>query len=136
MRIITDAPRNVDVCIAAGMFLVQTHVDLPSTVGSEANVTLFRLVRRANHVDFACGTYKYPSINDITREDHGLVKGEVNVSGPEQGIPRYFTEALKLESFKTSQLKLLAEVWCQNEHAKLYFGLMKSAIDIKYLVDK
>ena len=32
-----------------------------------------RLVRRINHVDFACGTFKYPSIDDITREDHGLV---------------------------------------------------------------
>ena len=42
----------------------------------------------SNHVDFACDTYKYPSINDITREDSGLVYGEVNVSGPEQGIPK------------------------------------------------
>ena len=24
-------------------------------------------------VDFACDTYKYPSITDITIEDHGLV---------------------------------------------------------------
>ena len=36
-------------------------------------MTLSRLVRRANHVDFAFDTYKYPSINDIAREDHGLV---------------------------------------------------------------
>ena len=35
-------------------------------------MTLSRLVRRANHVDFARDTFKYPSINDITR-DHGLV---------------------------------------------------------------
>ena len=35
-------------------------------------MTLSRLVRRANHVDFACDTFKYPPINDITR-DHGLV---------------------------------------------------------------
>ena len=75
-----------------------------------------RLVRRANHVDFACGTFKYPSINDITR-DHVLVKGEINVSGPDQAIPIYFTQALKSESFKTSQLRLLTEVWCRNEHA-------------------
>ena len=32
-----------------------------------------RLVRRANYVDFACNTFKYPSINDITREDYDLV---------------------------------------------------------------
>ena len=32
-----------------------------------------RLFRRANHVDFARGTFKYPSVNDITREDHGFV---------------------------------------------------------------
>ena len=80
-------------------------------------MTLSRLVRRANHVDFACDTYKYPSINNITREDHGLVYGEVNVSVPEQSIPKYFTQALKSESFKTSQLRLLAEVLCQNQHA-------------------
>ena len=73
VRIITDAPRNVDVCIVDGMFLVQSHVDLPSTFGGEANVTLSRLVRYANHVDFACDTYKYPSFNDITREDHSLI---------------------------------------------------------------
>ena len=117
VRIITNAHRNVDVCIVDGMFLVQSHVDLPLTFGGEANVTLSRLVRRANHVDFACDTYKYPSINDITREYHGLVYGEVNVSGPEQGIPKYLTQASKSESFKTSQLTLLAEVWCRNEHA-------------------
>ena len=71
-RIITDAPRNIDVCIADGMFMAQSHVDLPSTFGGQANVTLSRLVRCANHEDFACDTFKYPSINDITR-DHGLV---------------------------------------------------------------
>ena len=72
VRIITDAPRNVDVCIVDGLFLVHSHVDLPVTFGGQANVTLSRLVRRANHVDFACATFKYPSINDITR-DHGFV---------------------------------------------------------------
>ena len=56
------------------MFLVHSHVDYVSTLGGQANVTLSRrLVRHANHVDFACNTFKYPSINDITREDNGLV---------------------------------------------------------------
>ena len=32
-----------------------------------------RLVRRANHVDFACATFNYLLINDFTREDHGLI---------------------------------------------------------------
>ena len=72
VRIITDAHRNIDACIVDGMFLVQSHVDLPSIFGGQANVTLSRPVRHANHVDFACDTIKYPSINDITR-DHGLV---------------------------------------------------------------
>ena len=74
MRIITDAPRNVDACIVNGMFLVQSRVDLPSTfgVGGQANATMSRFVRRANHVYFARGTFKYPSNNDINR-DHGLV---------------------------------------------------------------
>ena len=45
MRIITDAPRNIDACIVDGMFLVHSHVDLPSTFGGQANVTLSRLVR-------------------------------------------------------------------------------------------
>ena len=56
-------------------------------------MTLSCLVGRANHVDFACDTYKYPSFNGITREDHGLVYGEVNLSGPQQGMPKYFTQA-------------------------------------------
>ena len=43
VRIITDALRNVDVCIVDGLFLVQSHVDLLSTFGGEANVTLSRL---------------------------------------------------------------------------------------------
>ena len=75
MKIITHVPRNLDACIVDEMFLVHSHVDLPLTFGGEANVTLSRLVRRANLVDFACDTYKYPSFNDITREDHGLVHG-------------------------------------------------------------
>ena len=54
------------------MFLVQSHIDLPSTFGGQANVLVSRLVRRAIYVDFAGDTFKYPSINDITR-DHGLV---------------------------------------------------------------
>ena len=40
VRIITDAPRNVDVCIVNGMFLVQSHTDLPSTFGCVAKVTV------------------------------------------------------------------------------------------------
>ena len=72
VRIITDAPRNIDASIVDGMFLIQSHLDLPSTIGGQADVTLSRLIRCANHVDFACGTFKYPSINDVTR-DHGLV---------------------------------------------------------------
>ena len=71
-RIITDASRNIDACIVDGMLLVQSHVYLPATFGGWSNLTLFCLVRRANHVDFACATFKYPSINYITR-DHGFV---------------------------------------------------------------
>ena len=37
-------------------------------VKTKKNVTLSRLVRRANRVDFACDTYKYPSINDVTEK--------------------------------------------------------------------
>ena len=62
MRILTDAPRNIDTCTADGMFLLRSDVDMPSTFGGEANVTLSRLVRRANHVDYACDTFKYPPI--------------------------------------------------------------------------
>ena len=63
-------------------------------------MTLSRLVRHANHVDanrvdFACDTYKYPSINDITRKIHGLVQGEINVSGPEQRMLKDLTQALE-----------------------------------------
>ena len=72
VRISTGAPRNIDACIVDEMFLVQSHVDLPSTFGGQASVTLSCLVRRVNHVDFAPDTFKYQSINDITR-DHGLV---------------------------------------------------------------
>ena len=57
VRIIADAPRNVDVRVVNGMFLVQYHVDLPSTFGVVANVTLSHLVRRANQVDFACDIF-------------------------------------------------------------------------------
>ena len=74
MRIITDAPKKIDACIVDEMFLVKSRVDLPSTFGGQAVMTLSEsvsLVRRANHVDFACDTFKYPSINDITR-DHGF----------------------------------------------------------------
>ena len=39
--------------IGDGMFLVQPRLDWPSTFGGEANVTLSRIVRPANHVDFA-----------------------------------------------------------------------------------
>ena len=60
VRIITDAPSQLDVCIVDGMLLVQSHVDLPSAFGGEANMTMTCLVRRSNHVDFACDNYRYP----------------------------------------------------------------------------
>ena len=44
VRIITAALRYVDVCIVDGMFLVHSHVDLPSTYSGEANVTLSCLI--------------------------------------------------------------------------------------------
>ena len=40
VRIITDAPRNIDACIVDGMLLVQSRVDLPSFFGGQANMTL------------------------------------------------------------------------------------------------
>ena len=61
------------------------------------------------------------------------------VSGPEQGIPKYFTQTLKSESFKTSQLRLLAEVWCRNEHANpiwAAFLIDKLCFRYKLLMDK
>ena len=73
------------------MFLVQSHVDLPSIFGGKANVTLSRLVSRANYAYFACGTFRYSSIYDITR-DHGFV----NVSGPEQGYTKIFYSSIKV----------------------------------------
>ena len=41
----------------------------------------------------------------------------------EQGIPNYFTQTLKPESFKPSQVRLLARVWCQNEHAHVMWAV-------------
>ena len=38
--IITDALRNIDACIVDGMFMAQSHVDLPSTFGGQANMSL------------------------------------------------------------------------------------------------
>ena len=40
VRIITDATRNIDACIVDGMFLLHSHVDLPSPFSGQANVTL------------------------------------------------------------------------------------------------
>ena len=64
MRIITDAPRDEDVNIVDGMFLVQSHVGLPSIF---ANVTL---VRRANHIDFACVTYSLSDMSFFLHIEH------------------------------------------------------------------
>ena len=51
----------------------------------------------------------------------------------------YFTQALKSESFKTSQLRLLAGCGAEMSRLtlyELYFGLMKSATDTTHLKDK
>ena len=40
VRIITDAPRNIDTCIVDGIFLEQSCVNLPSNFGGQANMTL------------------------------------------------------------------------------------------------
>ena len=104
LRLITDDPRNKDACIVDGMIPIHFHVDLPSTFGGQVNVTLSCQMCKSCRFCM-CDTFKYPSINDITRENHGLIQGEVNVSGSEQGIPIYFTQTLKSESFQTSQLR-------------------------------
>ena len=49
VRIIKDAPRNIDACIVDGIFLVHSYADLPLAFGGQSNVTLSCLVRRANH---------------------------------------------------------------------------------------
>ena len=67
------------------------------------------------------------------------MKGEVNVSEPEQGIPKYFTQALKSESFRH-----LSRVYWQKCGAEmsmltpceLFFGLMKSATDTNLFDEK
>ena len=92
-------PEVLMLCIVDGMFLVHSCVNLPSTFGGVAIMTLSRLVRHANRVDanrvnFACDSYKYPSINDITGEVHGFVEGEVNVSGHGQRMPFFFSQPL------------------------------------------
>ena len=56
VRILTDAFRNVDVCMYCRR-KIQSHVDLSAAFGGVANATLSRLARRANRVDFACSTY-------------------------------------------------------------------------------
>ena len=71
MRIVTVAPRNIDAFIVDGMFLYSLMLICLQLLEG-ANVTLSHPVRHANHVDFACETFKSPSINDINR-DHGLV---------------------------------------------------------------
>ena len=74
VRIITDAPRNIDACIVDEIFLVHSRVDLPLTFGGQANVTLSRrLVRRVNLEDFVCDSFKYPSVNAITREEYQII---------------------------------------------------------------
>ena len=89
-------PEVLIFCIVDGMVLVHSRVDLPSAFGGVAIMTLSRLVRHANRldanrVDFACDSYKYPSINDITTEVHGLVQGEVNICGHEKRMPIFFS---------------------------------------------
>ena len=44
MIIITDAPRNVDVCFADEMFLIQPRVDLPLPLDGVANMILSSLI--------------------------------------------------------------------------------------------
>ena len=53
VRIITDAPRNVDVRFVDGVFLIQCLVNLPSSFGYVANVILSHLASPDNRVDFA-----------------------------------------------------------------------------------
>ena len=47
VRIIIDAPKNVDICIFDEMFLIHSNVDLVPTFCGIANLTLFCLVKRA-----------------------------------------------------------------------------------------
>ena len=88
VRILTDALRNVYVCIVDGMLLEQCHVDLHSTFGGVANVTPPVLLRRANPVDFTCDTYKYYQLMILPEKIMFLVLGEVNVSGHKQRMPK------------------------------------------------
>ena len=69
VRIIKNAPRNVDACIVDGMFLV---------------------VSRRFAFNF------WWSSKCESCRDHGLVWGEVNVSGPEQGYTKIFYSSIKV----------------------------------------
>ena len=68
VRIKTDAPKNIDACIVDGVFLVHSQrfaFNLWWSSKCDCDSSC--------HVDFACDTFKYTSINGIYREGHGLV---------------------------------------------------------------
>ena len=104
VRIITAATRNVDASIVDGMFLVV----------SCKFAFNFWWSSKCDAVS-SCQTCKLCIFcTCILLNIHQLMilpeimvcnRGEVNVFRPEQGIPKYLTQALKSKLFKTFQLR-------------------------------
>ena len=69
----------------------------PATFGENAKLILAQVLSFAKRVDFACDTYKSPSIKDIKRCIRGSDSRDVDflIKGPDQKRPSNFQVALK-----------------------------------------
>ena len=124
-RMTTDEPRNIDICIYDGFFMLHLMRDIPiHFVGVSQKFLKMCTSINAHTIIINFDQYFLPSIKDNehslrgSREDHVF-----HINGPEQRVPINFHAELKNINFKKALVKLFISDWENNYIAVSYTHL-------------
>ncbi|KAK5637859.1 hypothetical protein RI129_000142 [Pyrocoelia pectoralis] len=114
-----NTPKNYDIVIVDGFYLLHTMRDMPATIGNISKKIMRSLTAtKAPRIDIIFDQYFSPSIKDYER----TLRNEVNamdfkITGPMQVRPVDFNKELKNIKFKQALVNFLISNWASQEMA-------------------
>ncbi|XP_056641528.1 uncharacterized protein LOC130448266 [Diorhabda sublineata] len=118
-----EPPRNTDVFIIDGFFILHSMKEVPKTFGSISKKFLQMITKySARRIDVIFDQYFYPSIKDserFLRHEASLI--DYTISGPDQVRPSDFSKELKNTNFKEAIVEFFIKHW-STEEVKSFLG--------------
>lgn len=118
-----EPPRNTDLFLIDGFFILHSMKEVPKTFGSISKKFL-QIVSKysTRRIDVIFDQYLFPSIKDserCLRHEASLI--DYTISGPEQVRPSDFAKELKNTKFKEALVDFFAKHW-SSEEMKSFLG--------------